>query len=631
MVALTLPISALVGPGPASAVDAGFDQPSLGSSVSSIDAADIPRPIIKHHDVWGNGPSPRHSAIFINTNPIFQGFQVDLVAPDYAPNYDTSTQRENSVHNDIHGLKSTTISNLNRTLSLPGTCAGIDPSYQTCIQLEAGFMPGSGENLAWKLTDSDGFSVIGPPIRTYMPNLLDSRPSPPSSVDDSSGLQGIVVDWAEPLNSGSSPLTSYSIDAVLVNSPPPSNRLEVLGVVPSVVSEFESTAVEIHGTGFTETTIVRIGATELSEQSFISPQLIVGKVAPKGHLETDPVSVHEGDEVSTLLNAVRYESLIQAPIPEITPHVDGLEFNVTWESDFAALHDPFYRIDFASSRDGQTVLNGIPWDDPCIYYPYYAGYTVCGGFVSPWVGSNPQTCPSTTNCYGTVSYPQTSVTSRMGSQWAGDVRVFKFATVVTNLRVGQRTISNIVEYEWRSDGTGRVLSVSEPHTFGAAEEFPHFGPKINSLQPKAQLETSDEFHGIVPAGTGLPKNINLSSLKPGGLFAISVAATNRSGTGNPATIYVTVPAKTLSKTPTPKISGTTKVGKKLQARVGKWDKGVKLQYLWKRNGEGIIGASKSSYKLRRADKGTKISLQVTGSKKGFASVGKTSAETAAIR
>ena len=85
------------------------------------------------------------------------------------------------------------------------------------------------------------------------------------------------------------------------------------------------------------------------------------------------------------------------------------------------------------------------------------------------------------------------------------------------------------------------------------------------------------------------------------------------------------PGKALTKTPTPKISGTGKVGKTLKVKAGTWKPAkVKLAYRWLRDGEPIAKATKTKYKLTKADAGRRITVAVTGSKSGYASVTKTS-------
>ena len=85
-----------------------------------------------------------------------------------------------------------------------------------------------------------------------------------------------------------------------------------------------------------------------------------------------------------------------------------------------------------------------------------------------------------------------------------------------------------------------------------------------------------------------------------------------------------IQSNSLTKKPTPTVSGTAKAGQTLTAKVGTWDSGVKLSYQWLRNGVAIKGATKATYKLVAADKGKKISVKVTGSKVGYTAVVKTS-------
>ena len=101
-----------------------------------------------------------------------------------------------------------------------------------------------------------------------------------------------------------------------------------------------------------------------------------------------------------------------------------------------------------------------------------------------------------------------------------------------------------------------------------------------------------------------------------------------SKTGRPdgvATSAAVTAGKALTKTPTPTISGTGKVGKTLKAKAGTWAPSkVTLKYQWLRDGQPIAKATKTSYKLTKADAGRKITVRVTGTKAGYASVTKTS-------
>lgn len=87
------------------------------------------------------------------------------------------------------------------------------------------------------------------------------------------------------------------------------------------------------------------------------------------------------------------------------------------------------------------------------------------------------------------------------------------------------------------------------------------------------------------------------------------------------------------KAATPTISGTAKVGKTLTAHPGTWSAGSakpKLTYQWYANGAKISGATKSTLKLKTAQKGKKVTVKVTGTASGYTSVSKTSKATAKV-
>lgn len=95
---------------------------------------------------------------------------------------------------------------------------------------------------------------------------------------------------------------------------------------------------------------------------------------------------------------------------------------------------------------------------------------------------------------------------------------------------------------------------------------------------------------------------------------------------------VTVPAlKTIHGT-TPKIVGTTKVGKKLTIRRGTWSPtGLTFHYQWYRNGKAIKGATTSSYKATKSDKGKHLSVTVRAKRTAYKTLSLTSKRTAKVR
>jgi alpha-tubulin suppressor-like RCC1 family protein len=82
----------------------------------------------------------------------------------------------------------------------------------------------------------------------------------------------------------------------------------------------------------------------------------------------------------------------------------------------------------------------------------------------------------------------------------------------------------------------------------------------------------------------------------------------------------------------PTIAGTRKVGSTLTASVGSFSvKPTHYTYQWRRHGTAINQATNPTYKLTTADKGTTISVTVTGSRSGgFTSGAATSASTVPI-
>jgi len=88
--------------------------------------------------------------------------------------------------------------------------------------------------------------------------------------------------------------------------------------------------------------------------------------------------------------------------------------------------------------------------------------------------------------------------------------------------------------------------------------------------------------------------------------------------------------RTFSKQPTPKISGTAKVGKTLSAKPGTWSPKPALRYEWFRSGVAISGAKASKYKVQLADVGKKLTVRVTAVKADYLSVSKTSRATKTV-
>ncbi|WP_166139387.1 hypothetical protein [Nocardioides ochotonae] len=81
----------------------------------------------------------------------------------------------------------------------------------------------------------------------------------------------------------------------------------------------------------------------------------------------------------------------------------------------------------------------------------------------------------------------------------------------------------------------------------------------------------------------------------------------------------------------PKITGRVKVGQRLQAKPGAWGPGtVRFTYRWLRNGKPLAATARN-YRLRPADRGTRITVRVTGRKAGYVAVTRASAKSVRVK
>lgn len=94
---------------------------------------------------------------------------------------------------------------------------------------------------------------------------------------------------------------------------------------------------------------------------------------------------------------------------------------------------------------------------------------------------------------------------------------------------------------------------------------------------------------------------------------------------------LSVIAGTISPTATPTISGTATVKKTLTARTTGWMPSVTFGYQWLRNGVDIPAATRSTYKLVKADGKKRISVTVTATRLGYTAATLTSAPTRAVK
>ncbi|MFF2316417.1 carboxypeptidase regulatory-like domain-containing protein [Arthrobacter sp. NPDC058097] len=169
-------------------------------------------------------------------------------------------------------------------------------------------------------------------------------------------------------------------------------------------------------------------------------------------------------------------------------------------------------------------------------------------------------------------------------------------------------------------GTARVGSTltAIPGTWGPSPVALKYQWKANGAAITGATATTFK---LTSAQVGKTLTFSVTGSKTGYTTATKISA----ATG---TVMALNPVLTA---PSPKITGTAKVGYTLTAVPGAWGPAtVTLKYQWKANGVAIAGAASGTYKPSAAVVGKTISVTVTGSKAGYNTAAKTSALTARV-
>lgn len=183
-------------------------------------------------------------------------------------------------------------------------------------------------------------------------------------------------------------------------------------------------------------------------------------------------------------------------------------------------------------------------------------------------------------------------------------------------------------------------------TFSAATELTRGTPAVSGKALQGKTLTAD-------AGTWGPEGVSLAHqwLRNGSAISgatgtsyvlqkadvgkkISVRVTGTLAGYEPAsaTSAQSKPVVGLLTTKKPTINGKPKVGKTLTAVPGKWKpKGITFSYKWFRGTKAIKGAKDKTYTLKKADKGKKIKVKVTGKKAGYKKASEMSGATGKVK
>lgn len=269
-------------------------------------------------------------------------------------------------------------------------------------------------------------------------------------------------------------------------------------------------------------------------------------------------------------------------------------------------------------------------------YAYLASYSgkKFGGWLTPWVKGEPSTGSTLTADRGSGKWKDTT----FSYQWLRDGMAISGATKSTykpgladrdhqlqvriTSRHGNNTFTAISPTSWwitlvavptvsGSLAVGSTVTANE----GRWDEYVTFkqyqwyanGKAISGATKRSLLLTSSHKGKKITV-----KVVGRIELYPSDYPDLSRTSA--------ATAKVTTAG-------TPTITGAMAVGSTLKAKPGSWTKKTKFTYQWLRDGAKISKATKSSYKLTKADAGKLITVQVTGKLSGYATVAKTSQNT----
>jgi surface antigen len=128
------------------------------------------------------------------------------------------------------------------------------------------------------------------------------------------------------------------------------------------------------------------------------------------------------------------------------------------------------------------------------------------------------------------------------------------------------------------------------------------------------------------------KTFTPTTAQLGKLLSVTVTATRPSyPTAKAASTSIKVAPGALKTTSPPVISGTARVDSTLTASAGVWSPtGSTYAYQWLLDGTPVDGATSSTFTARPGDVGRRVTVKVTASKAGYASVTTASAPTAGL-
>jgi len=178
---------------------------------------------------------------------------------------------------------------------------------------------------------------------------------------------------------------------------------------------------------------------------------------------------------------------------------------------------------------------------------------------------------------------------------------------------------------------GLAFTPATPTIAGTTVVGEKLTAKVGTWQPTPTAFTYQWYRSGTAISGATGKTYTLKAADRGKKMTVKVTATRAGYESLARTSAATGYVKGVLTPATPTVSGTVKVGKTLTAKVGTWKpSGVTFTYRWYRNGTAISGATGKTYVVKKADKGARLHVRVTGSLNGYVTVSRSSAKAAKV-
>jgi hypothetical protein len=218
---------------------------------------------------------------------------------------------------------------------------------------------------------------------------------------------------------------------------------------------------------------------------------------------------------------------------------------------------------------------------------------------------------------------------------SGDTRATATSIPVVTVRTGViEDPADIDYYSFVATGTAHTVTVTSPALTGNLDTLltveSSIGTELARSNPVITWPGGNTVNGM---GATVTVNTTVGTryfvaIQGTSSNAAGVAVFSDYGSIGEYRLDITTASLAFTTTPTPLITGTARVGAALTAVPGSWSPNAAFSYEWKR-GSTTVGTS-STYTPTSSDRGSTLTVTVTGSAMGYTSVSKVSAASSRV-